>query len=290
MSAGPSITRCAPASLARGDSLAGTAVPQTRFLLIEDAGPWSSDAHPTGSLPPEAASHLRAWAAAAGARLLLIRRHGRNDAPRRRTWALDDVVAGEVRSGTASDDELATLDPLADGRASADAWILVCTHGRHDVCCAVDGRPVAHALSSLSGDVWECTHVGGDRFAANVLCLPSGAMYGRVQPSDAQLLLDADARGDVLAHHLRGIVGRAAQLQVAEDAVRRHRVVGSLAGVRAVAAVTEARGRWTVTVEHPSGVDHVDVASAPSDPLDRVSCSATGPRRIPTWTATILGQ
>jgi hypothetical protein len=280
--------RCAPASLARGDSLAGTAVPQTRFLLIEDAGPWSSDAHPTGSLPPGAAEHLRAWAAADRARLLLIRRHGRNDAPRRRTWALADVATGVVRSGTASDDDLASLDPASDGRVVDGRWFLVCTHGRHDVCCAVDGRPVAHALSSVSDDVWECTHVGGDRFAANVLCLPSGAMYGRVQPSDAEALLGADARGEVLAHHLRGIVGRAAHLQVAEDAVRRSRVIAPLAGVRAIASVEEARGRWTVTVEHVSGVDHVGVATAPSEPYDRVSCSAAGPRRIPTWTATIL--
>lgn len=45
---------------------------------------------------------------------------------------------------------------------------LVCTHGKKDTCCAELGRPIMNAVTSVEEtDMWECTHIGGDRFAAN---------------------------------------------------------------------------------------------------------------------------
>ena len=62
----------------------------------------------------------------------------------------------------------------------------VCTHGRHDACCAERGRPVAAALAAAHPEqTWEVSHIGGDRFAANVLVLPDGLYYGRVSAADA---------------------------------------------------------------------------------------------------------
>ena len=58
---------------------------------------------------------------------------------------------------------------------------LVCVHGRREVCCAVRGRPVAQALAARwPGQTWECSHLGGDRFAPNVLVVPDGTTYGRL--------------------------------------------------------------------------------------------------------------
>ncbi|MDP9392751.1 MAG: hypothetical protein M3Q27_00150 [Actinomycetota bacterium] len=55
------------------------------------------------------------------------------------------------------------------------------------MCCAVSGRPLAAALTAAYGDrVWECTHLGGDRFAGNVAVLPHGYLYGRVSPAAAR--------------------------------------------------------------------------------------------------------
>ncbi len=61
----------------------------------------------------------------------------------------------------------------------------VCLNGQRDVCCARFGRPVYAALRERLGQrVWQVSHLGGHRFAPNVLCLPQGAMYGRVSPDD----------------------------------------------------------------------------------------------------------
>lgn len=59
----------------------------------------------------------------------------------------------------------------------------VCLNGQRDVCCARFGRPVYSALRERLGErVWQVSHLGGHRFAPNVLCLPQGGMYGRVSP------------------------------------------------------------------------------------------------------------
>ena len=76
--------------------------------------------------------------------------------------------------------------------------LLVCTHGIHDTCCALRGRPVAAALAEHWPDaVWECSHVGGDRFAPNVVVLPDGYYYGQLDPESAVAAVRSHLAGTV---------------------------------------------------------------------------------------------
>jgi hypothetical protein len=85
---------------------------------------------------------------------------------------------------------------------------LVCTHGRHDACCALRGRPVAQALQRIRpGRVWETTHLSGDRFAANLLILPTGELYGRVPAQLAPEIVERADAGELLLSALRGRIG-----------------------------------------------------------------------------------
>ncbi len=87
---------------------------------------------------------------------------------------------------------------------------LACTHGRHDTCCAERGRPVAAALSQTHPEVsWEVSHIGGDRFAGNVLVLPDGLYYGRVSPDTAPALVESHLSGHLTLDLLRGRSGYA---------------------------------------------------------------------------------
>ena len=71
-----------------------------------------------------------------------------------------------------------------DAARSAPQYF-VCTNGQRDLCCARFGLPTYAALRERVGErVWQTTHVGGHRFAPNVLTLPQAALYGRVQPAD----------------------------------------------------------------------------------------------------------
>lgn len=121
-------------------------------------------------------------------------------------------------------DELFQLDlsPLkrgasVGGSAVSDKRFFVCTHGKHDPCCAKYGRPVAAALAHEWPErVWEASHIGGDRFAGNVLVLPLGVYYGRVAPSAAVSLMGQLDRGQLSLEHYRGQSAFAFSAQAAE--------------------------------------------------------------------------
>ena len=103
-----------------------------------------------------------------------------------------------------------------DGQPDRAPAYLVCAHSKHDTCCALRGRPVAAALADQRpGHVWECSHVGGERFAANVLVLPLGMMYGRVLPFAAAEFAAAADEGRVIDALLRGRIGLMPVVQAA---------------------------------------------------------------------------
>lgn len=91
--------------------------------------------------------------------------------------------------------------------------LLVCTDGQHDDCCARFGRPVYRALCDAAAAIGaglavsESSHLGGHRFAANLLALPSGDLYGRVETHDAAALVAAFEQDRLLRYRYRGRLG-----------------------------------------------------------------------------------
>lgn len=112
---------------------------------------------------------------------------------------------------------------LAAAAATPGPLVLVCTHGRRDPCCARLGPPAYEALEGHLDRslLWQSSHHGGHRFAANVLVLPWGVQLGRVGPADAVDVAAALRDGRIpLAHH-RGRTLYEPRVQAAEVAVRR---------------------------------------------------------------------
>ena len=113
--------------------------------------------------------------------------------------------------------------------------LLVCTHGRREVCCARYGRPVAVALVARFGSaVWETTHVGGDRFAANLVLLPGGAYFGRLDPDHAVKVAELALGGELDLDAYRGTAGRSEAAQSAEWHLRRALDEPRIGAVRAL--------------------------------------------------------
>ncbi|MGZ4476558.1 MAG: sucrase ferredoxin [Nocardioides sp.] len=238
--------RCSVASAARSEGVAGSASTVPAFLLLEHPGPWGVDALRDARFPDGLAEELRAHAHGAGVRMLLIRRPGRTataDAPRR----LFAVHARAPYSWTETailDDPRAVLDldlpALRAGRslglaAHDEPLFAVCTHGRHDACCAEQGRPVAAALAqALPDHTWEVSHLGGDRFAANMLVAPDGLYYGRLTPESAVAIARARLAGEVELDHLRGRTCYPMPVQAAEIALRRRLELSTPGGLRLV--------------------------------------------------------
>ena len=238
---GPSeIDRCAARSLAHDEPLLGTASRVRRWVLLEEPGPWGRTALRDSRLPDEVAASLRRLAQAPMTKVLLVRRPHRSAADRptprallvaashhhggaERRARLDDPaerlglqaeLEAFVRDGT--EPESLTADSPEDG-----PQLLVCTHGRHDTCCAELGRPLAAALAEVApSQTWEVSHVGGDRFAGNVVVLPTGLYLGRVPPALAGDLVATLRAGDLPLPYLRGRSTYGVTTQAAEILVR----------------------------------------------------------------------
>ena len=104
--------------------------------------------------------------------------------------------------------------------------------------------------------MWECSHLGGDRFAANVLVLPHGFYYGQV-PGDGAELVAAHERGQVALPWLRGRAGVPPAGQAAQQHARAE--LGLLGvddlpvtDVRALTGPGAEIERWTVTMAGPA--------------------------------------
>jgi (2Fe-2S) ferredoxin len=202
--------RCADAARVRADPLAGSAPPARRWLLLEHPGPWRIDAVAGAGIESDVLSTLVEKAGSA-TRILLVRRPGRIDRLAPRRWILAGVDSATLTGHWREDQDLldaaeALTAPAPLPLEPPQPVILVCTHGVHDVCCALRGRPVAQVLASRWPDlVWECTHIGGDRFAPNVVLLPDGFYYGYLDPDSAMAAVGAHLAGTVLPDRLRGM-------------------------------------------------------------------------------------
>jgi hypothetical protein len=229
--------RCAVQAGLRGDPMLGTAFPASRLLLIEQPGPWGRAGLLDSRFDRAVAHRLIAGLDQMGVRVITIRRPGRTAARSTRRWAVSDCRPGRERlvwGRFDRDEDLLELDisavlaagpnnPEHPGSVDGTSPIYaVCAHGTHDACCAIRGRPIAAALDRVRpGKVWECSHVGGDRFAANVLVLPVGLLYGRVVESLAEQLVVVTESGRVLEQNLRGRVGFPPDVQAAISLVHR---------------------------------------------------------------------
>lgn len=287
--------RCTAASIGRDEDAAGTASTVRAFVLVEGPGPWGPDAVAENRLPRELGAFAEA-AAVARVRVLLVRRPGRRTTGPGRVFA---AYAGPDRqwleAGTFAELPRLDLAALARGRPaglarSEEDLFCVCTHGRHDVCCAELGRPVAAALAAVRpAQTWEVSHIGGDRFAANLLVLPAGLYYGRVQAGEVVALAEAHRRGEVTVDRLRGRTSMGFAAQAAEVFLRRstglagldalrltgHEVAGEV--TRATFATSDGAG-WQVTVR----VEH----AAPA----QLTCRARREGRAPVHRLVAIEQ
>lgn len=101
--------------------------------------------------------------------------------------------------------------------AVTEPHYFVCTNGQRDLCCARHGLPCYAALRERVGHrVWQVTHLGGHRFAPNVLSLPQGALYGRVHAGEVGAFADRVEAGELCFPLLRGRSWYSQPVQAAE--------------------------------------------------------------------------
>lgn len=283
--------RCSDASEAEDEPLFGTASTITNWLLIEHPGPWGEMALRHARLPAGLGDTLRLRERELRIRVLLIRRHRRGDGAGRSCFAIHTGPDRPwmERTDLADVRDVATLDLEKLGHGASvgltpvqRALFAVCTHGRRDPCCAERGRPLASALSkAFPEQTWESTHIGGDRFAGNMIAFPHGFTFGRVGPVKGIEVATAYAEGTVDLKHLRGRSCRPTDVQAAEHFLRAHH---ALTGIDAVTVIDVSRtGTETfATLRTPLGPRRVGVRREPG-PESRLTCHRDEMQRPPRF-------
>ncbi|MBV7292646.1 sucrase ferredoxin [Corynebacterium sp. TAE3-ERU16] len=258
---------------AHGEPLPGTAKKGTTYLIVEHSHGWGRDVLDGEALGGELADRIREFVEGAGAAFHLIRRPGRHshegvpirayliftsspspDAPPPSIEACD--LPGGMEDVLALDLSGPGRNAVLGMRPVSHPLVLVCTHGKRDLCCAVKGRPMASAMRSAASSmeallrdgstgpcsvdgagsesgtgespdvVWESSHTGGHRFAPSMILLPWGYSYGRISTDQGMAMLATLARGELPLPGLRGRgcydgPGQAAEVYVAAELAAR---------------------------------------------------------------------
>jgi hypothetical protein len=281
---------CSAASRLLDESLGATAAPGTRWLLVEVAGAWGWNAFTDSPvLDPAIGRALAERTHRAGVRLLAIRRPGRARGPVRWRWAVVDSRNGSesIRWGeAATPGELLDL-PLDGSSGTPDdrPLIAVCTQGRHDECCAVRGRPVAASLAEqYPEETWECSHIGGDRFAATMILFPHALTYGRMDDADPVGVVEEYRAGRIATDGFRGRATLPRVVQAAQTAAIEatgDRRVGSHRPM----TLEELPGSWVVVLDGTPPT-RVLVEGSQAGPLF-TTCLATVPVAVAGFRAAV---
>jgi hypothetical protein len=288
-SAGP---RCSEVSRRLDESLIGTASVVRSWILLEQPGPWGYDAPAQSRIPGRVAREIRHRARSLQVRVVLIRRHGRSSPERRICFFSHTGISTQrlerlelTQAGDLLDVDWAPLragEPVA-GRPHPEPLFLVCTNGARDRCCAEKGRAVAAAMSAGPGDrAWECSHIGGDRFAGNLVCFPHGVYYGRVAPAHAPDVAGRYERGLLDLEHYRGRSCYDFPTQAAEALIRTERDLPAIADVRLVSR-TLRDGRLDAEFDVPGERVRVSVAVRSAAEPRRLTCQSTVESQPPQY-------
>jgi hypothetical protein len=288
---------CSELSRRSAEQTFGTASIGAVWLLLEYPHGWGRHALEDSALSPAVKEFLRATLAGIRhSRLLFVKTdRGRRDERmnlfvvrcrerepfivRLQLKDYEDVRALDIAS-------IARGLDLQGGELTTEPLHLVCTHGRRDKCCAKFGVPVYNALRECEGEnVWQSSHVGGDRFAANVVCFPHGLFYAHADEGAARRVVSEYRAGRVVTEKFRGRACYPGFTQAAEFFARAESGLAELDALRFRSSAPEGPSAWRVRfVEEGARRTHeLLVASRASEFRNFITCHSEEERAVPQF-------
>ena len=152
--------------------------------------------------------------------------------------------------------------------------------GAESIRVAPSQAALYRTLATEFPDVtWESAHIGGDRFAGNLVCFPHGVYFGWVEPLEIVAVARSYADGILDLLRYRGRSSWSTDIQAAEHFVRTEQ------GIRGVETLVPERRRRRgeteaeVTFRAKGGERYTAVVrSVPAEP-HLLTCTATAPAR-----------
>jgi hypothetical protein len=274
---------CSDISLQAGEPLFGTATQTNVFLLLEHNHVFGAKAIEASSLSQEVKDRLNSFSAGdKTTKAMLIRRWSAIPEQgirffialvRERDPLLYEFILKDYEEFLSLDiTSILESDPQYIRSRRTQPLILVCTNGRRDACCARKGLPVLDALHNATHDddqsrVWQSSHMGGHRYAANVIFLPNGLLYGRVEPDSVPTILHAYQHNQVFLDNLRGRSCYDETVQVADYFLRQETQILGLDDFHLLDQRQIAPNQWEARFSHlkTGQVHQMHIASEKSE-------------------------
>lgn len=285
---------CSQRSRAVGEQLFGTAKRTSTWLLLEYPYLWGGRAFEESDLPVKLKSQLSSFLnQIPDSKLLLIKNQSSlfqerialfvvistENQPRIYQFRFDSYAdLGDLELSRLLSDQSAFSSHLR-----SEPIFLVCTNGKRDPCCAKYGLPVYDQMSTIKREaVWQSTHLGGHRFATNVLCFPQGILYGRVDEDSAIPLIHAHAEGNLLLEKYRGRTCFESQVQAADYYLRKKTGLREIQAFRLAGVDVPRSDQWIVKFNSPSNgkTYQVTISSELSEFQTYASCGEEQPTRV----------
>jgi hypothetical protein len=259
----PAVQYCSMHSSLAHESLIASASRTDYWILLEYPEPVTAKALEESQLPTEVKQYLAVLQSNLPySRILLIRQKRRSDAAHPLLYVADgrDRHAFLYKYSLDSYSDILRLDipgiltgeEALKGSLCSDRLLLVCTNGRRDACCSKWGLPVYITLEKQFGEqVWESSHVGGHRFAPNLVCLPHGIFFGRMPLEGAGVIAERYLSGHLSLDYYRGRASYPAPVQAAEYFLRREIQDDRIECYPLVKFVATSENQWTITFMHP---------------------------------------
>ena len=216
---------CSDLSRGVAEKTYGTASRGDLWLLVEYPYAWSPKALQESSLAHVVKSYLQNFLQNnSRARLLFIKQGRLREGVRFFVVRSREENPSIARFELERYEQLLEINPLSPtgAKITDKPLYLVCTHGRRDKCCAKFGYPLYKSLKEQFGDsVWQSSHVGGDRFAANLVCFPHGLFYAHVTEDVAARIAAEYEMGRLVIENYRGRTCYTYPVQAAEYFIRK---------------------------------------------------------------------
>ncbi|HEX8097628.1 MAG TPA: sucrase ferredoxin [Pyrinomonadaceae bacterium] len=291
---------CSEQSRLLGEKSFGTASTGDVWLLLEYPFWWGSRALQDSHLPPRVKRYLNNFTRTVPRSRVLFIKQDRARTSSERTVFL--VRAREhnpsiLQFKIGSYEQLIELDPAKLAKVEARGrgltfdgpLYLVCTHGKRDKCCAKFGYPLYKSLKQMHASVWQSSHVGGDRFAANLVCFPHGLFYAHVTEASSRAILEEYGRRRLVLEKYRGRACYSYPVQAAEFFIRSESGVAELDGLRRVGCERLDENSWRVKFVAPAAgmIHEAKVVRTVSDFETYNTCHATERKPV---TQYVLGD
>jgi hypothetical protein len=291
---------CAYLAALYGDRLTGTATEATGYVLLEHEGPWGKNTLTESGLHPSEVAVVKRLMRETGIMVQLISPPpGRapahaylagDPADGRPAWLASAAVRGFGDLQHLDFAALAAGERSAGTEPVAGPLYVICANEQSDPCCGRTGyRLFAAAEEVAGGRARRTSHVGGHKFAPNLIAFPYALFFGRVDPMLAPDLIDAFERGDIYLDKYRGRAAYSLPTQAAEHFLRRE-----LSNVR----ITDVQLRWEATtgdvhraVFAVNGAEHeVAVRADTLQPPRLQSCSDAEGRAPISWKLVAISR